>query len=88
MPLSLNKTKGVYIYSTQYIFSPTDKKRDMDRQCWSQCSSDVSHFGMAETPLRVSVVCGVMPMRHVVRMTSAAGFSSGDIQLRQIVSRM
>jgi hypothetical protein len=42
---------------------------------------------MVETSLRVSAVCGVMPMRHDARDVGG-GFSSGDIQLRQIVSRM
>ncbi|MBK1890313.1 hypothetical protein Undi14_09690 [Undibacterium sp. 14-3-2] len=46
---------------------------------------------MVKTSLRVSADSGVVPiatMRHVARWMSAVGFSSGDIQLRQIVSRM
>jgi len=46
---------------------------------------------MVKTSLRVSADSRVVPiatMRHVARLMSSAVFSSGDIQLRQIVSRM
>ena len=71
------KQRGFKYTPPSIFLALAGKKEACTVQCWSQCSSDVSHFGMVKTSLRVSADSRVVPiatMRHVARWMSATAF--------------